>query len=151
LDENGFQIYSSWFTAGEAKHWVSPPTRQWFDYIQTTPGAHAWLVRVDDGSAIGLVQLDEEAQVRGSVLAFVKPAQRNKGHGRQILRALLALPEIAHLRAIVGMIAPDNAASLRCCLAAGFIQAGIDPDADGLLKFVYERPLLQASSTSASN
>ena len=139
LDEAGFQIYSSWFTAGEAKHRVSPPTRKWFEYIQNTPTAHAWLVRGGDGYAIGHVQLDEEADHRASIALVVKPGKRNRGHGRQILRALLALPEIAHLRAIEGMIKPENVASLRCCLAAGFVQASASPDADGLFKFVYMR------------
>ena len=59
LDEPGFKIYCDWYAADTAGQWLTPPTRQWFEYLQNTPGARGWLVRGDDGRAIGLAQLDE--------------------------------------------------------------------------------------------
>ena len=137
LDEPGFQLYCHWHAADSAGDWITPPTRQWFDYILNTPGAHAWLVRAADGRAIGLAQLDEDAKQQGSLMLVVAPAERGGGHGRSILRALLALPDLAHLRAVVGGIDPKNVASLHCALAAGFVLASPEPDAEGLLQVVY--------------
>jgi L-amino acid N-acyltransferase YncA len=136
LDEVGFEIYASWFAAADAKHWVTPPTRQLLDYIQTSPSAHAWLVHTD-GVPMAFVQMDAEPGQHGSLAIFVKPSERGLGHGRQILRALLERPEVAHLLALEAFIEPENVASLRCCLAAGFVQTSATPDADGLLKLEY--------------
>jgi RimJ/RimL family protein N-acetyltransferase len=139
LDEQGLEIYSSWFAANDVRHWVEPPTRRWFEYVRDTPGCHAWLVRDADGSAVGEVQLDEEPDGHCSILLFVRPEARNQHHGRGILRALIARPEIAHLRTIEAGVEAGNAASLRCCLAAGFHLASPTPDADGFLKLIYNR------------
>lgn len=139
LDEPGFQIYGDWYTADTAGQWLTPPTRQWFEYLQNTPGAHAWLVRGDDGRSIGLAQLDETGDEQGSLMLMVAPAERGRGHGRRILRALLARPELAQLRAVIGGIHPKNEASLRCALAAGFVLASPEPDAEGMLSVVYRR------------
>ncbi len=137
LDEAGFQVYCDCYASDPAQYWISPPTRQWFDYLQYTPSAHAWLVRADDGRAIGLVQLDEDAEGQGGVMLFVAPEARRRGHGRGILRALLARPDLARLRAIAGGIDPKNEASLRCALGAGFVLTSPEPDAEGLLRAVY--------------
>jgi len=136
LDEEGFQIYSSWFAVADGKDWVTAPTRQLLDYIQTSPIAHAWLVHTD-GVPMAFVQMDVEPWQRGSLAIFVKPGERGLGHGRQILRALLARPEVAQLQALEAFIDPENVASLRCCLAAGFVQTSATPDADGLLRLVH--------------
>ncbi len=139
LDEQGLEIYSGWFAANEARHWVEPPTRRWFEYVHDTPGCHAWLVRGEDGLAIGAVQLDEQQDGFASLLVFVKPEARNQHHGRGILRALLALPELSRLHTLEAGVQADNVASLRCCLAAGFHVASNTPDADGFLTLVYNR------------
>jgi RimJ/RimL family protein N-acetyltransferase len=139
LDEDGLQTYSGWFAANELRQWVEPPTRQWFEYVCNTPGCHAWLVRDTDGSAVAEVQLDEQPDGHASLLLFVKPEARNQRHGRAILRALIAWPEIAHLHTIEAGIEAGNSASLRCCLAAGFRVANPTPDAEGFLKLVYNR------------
>jgi RimJ/RimL family protein N-acetyltransferase len=139
LDEEGFRIYSSWFAVNELRQWVEPPTRRWFEYVRNTSGCHAWLVRDAEGSAVGEVQLDEEPNGHASLLLFVKPEARNRHYGRGILRALIALPELSHLHTLEAGVAADNAASLRCCLAAGFHVASATPDADGFLKLVYNR------------
>jgi RimJ/RimL family protein N-acetyltransferase len=139
LDEQGLEIYSSWFAANEARHWVEPPTRRWFEYVRDTPGCHAWLVRDAGGSAVGEVQVDEEPDGHASLLLFVKPEARNQHHGRGILRVLIALPELSHINSLEAGVAAGNAASLQCCLAAGFHVASAAPDADGFLKLVYNR------------
>jgi RimJ/RimL family protein N-acetyltransferase len=139
LDSAGFQVYCAWYAADPEQFRISPPTPQWFDYIQRTPGAHAWLIVADDGRAVGLVQLDEEAGGQGAIMLYVAPEARGRGHGRNILGALLARPDLAawRLRTIVGEIDPTNVASLRCALAAGFELASPRPDADGLLNVAY--------------
>jgi len=137
LDPAGFQVYCDWYAADPEQFRISPPTPQWFDYIQRTPGAHVWLVTALDGRALGLTQLDEDADGQGAIMLYVAPEARGQGHGRNILRALLARPDLAHLRTIVGGIDPTNVASLRCALAAGFELASSEPDADGLLNVVY--------------
>ena len=139
LADDGFQIYSSWFAADDVRQWVTPPTRQWFEYVRNTAGCHAWLVCANDGSAVGHVQLDEEADGRASIGLMVKPEARSQHHGQNILRALLARPEIAHLHTLEARVQPDNVASRRCCLAAGFVQADASPGEDGFLKLVYNR------------
>ena len=140
LDESGFQTYCIWHAADDAGQWLSPPTRQWFDYVQNSPVAHAWLVRAENGRALAVVQLDEDTDQRGYVMLVVAPAERGYGHGRRILRALLARPELAQLRVIAGGIDPQNAASLRCVLAAGFVLASPEPDAEGMLDVLYHPP-----------
>jgi L-amino acid N-acyltransferase YncA len=73
------------------------------------------------------------------LLLFVKPEARNQQHGRAILRALIALPELSHLNSLEAGVEAGKAASLRCCLAAGFHLASPTPDADGFLRLVYNR------------
>jgi L-amino acid N-acyltransferase YncA len=94
-------------------------------------------VHEEDGSAVASVHLDEEADQRASTALVVKPDARGRRHGRDILRALMARPEVAHLRTIEAMIEPENVASLHCFRAAGFCQVGSGPDREGLLKLAY--------------
>lgn len=57
----------------------------------------------------------------------VDPARRGHGHGTELVRSVLselATNDRSPSEPVVAMVAPGNAASLRCLLAAGFTPVG---------------------------
>ena len=133
-----FTLLRSWFDDPELKHRLTPPTAQWFEYIQTSPDAHAWMI-YDNDLTVGYVQVDIETGQHASVAVAVRQAVRNHGYCKRILRALLTRPELQHMVQFEACSEPDNIAIQRCMKAVGFILEGDIPDSDGMLRFVYRR------------
>jgi RimJ/RimL family protein N-acetyltransferase len=91
----------------------------------------------EGSTAIGQLQLDSYANGTGSACLCVNPQLHNQGYGKSILRAFLQRPEVTRLRQLEVTIEPDNIASQRCFLHAGFIQVSEVPDDEGFLHFIY--------------
>ena len=138
LDEAGLAVYASWFVDEELQRRMEFPTAAWLDFVRRTPGYYAWMVSAG-GDMIGYIGLEIEADGLAHVGLAVRPAVRACGYGRTILRALLARPELAEVRAVEAGIAAYNMASLRCFAAAGFVADGHPPDEDGFLHLIYTR------------
>jgi phosphinothricin acetyltransferase len=56
---------------------------------------------------------------------YVRHDLRGRGHGRALLRALVARAEEAGLHSVLGIIAADQPGSLRLHEAEGFVQVGL--------------------------
>jgi RimJ/RimL family protein N-acetyltransferase len=136
LDESEMRMYATWFDDAELRRRIEAPTPQWFRYVTATPGIYAWLVYEAD-AAVGQVALDTDADQHGYFGLVVKPALRNQGYGKRILRAFLRRPEVTNLKQLEATVEPDNHAALRCCEQVGFAQIGSAPDDEGFLRFVY--------------
>jgi RimJ/RimL family protein N-acetyltransferase len=136
LDESGVRLYQTWFEDVELSRRIEAPTPQWVDYVTSTPGIYAWIV-YDGDSAVGQVALDTDSDLKGYFSLVVKPALRNQGYGKRILRAFLQQPEVTQLKELEATIEPDNGAALRCCQHVGFVQVGSAPDEEGFLRFIY--------------
>ena len=138
MDESGFGMLEEWFRDDELSRWVSRPTPEWLGYVRCTPGVFAWMV-FETGSAIGHIQMDvaTEAGARIGYVGFLtRPDLRNLGHGRRMLGALAEQPEASDLDRLVAKVEPDNHASQRCLLAAGWQRDECGPDEDGFHTYV---------------
>jgi RimJ/RimL family protein N-acetyltransferase len=71
----------------------------------------------------------------GHIGLIVDPLLRGSGYGKQILRAVLNLPEISSVTEVRAGIEKDNIASIRCFLGVGFRQLDELPDHEGCLNF----------------
>jgi RimJ/RimL family protein N-acetyltransferase len=136
VDEAAYQVLASWFEDPELRQRYNRPTQPWLDYVRKQPGVHAWMI-LEDNQPVGLLQLDIDAANTGYIGYYVKPALRGQGYGRRLLQAFLARPEVQGLHRVIGSVAPDNAASIRCLLSAGFVPMGDLPDDEGQLGFVF--------------
>ena len=138
LNEWGYHVLESWFTDAELRRRYSRPTQTWFEYVLNEPRVYAWMI-LENGHPVGHLQLDCKQNGTGYFSFLVKPGLRNRGYGKRILRAFLALPQAAKLSCIKTEVEADNLASIRCLQAAGFFQETLEPDADGFLHFFLQR------------
>jgi ribosomal protein S18 acetylase RimI-like enzyme len=69
----------------------------------------------------GELWLDAEDQEAELARIIIAPAARATGHGRTLVRGLLAQAVNAGYRAVFLRVHPDNAIALRCYLGAGFV------------------------------
>jgi RimJ/RimL family protein N-acetyltransferase len=138
LDTAGYHFYSTWFRDPELARRIEPPTQEWLHYVTTMPGVYAWLI-YHAMTPVGQVQLDTTPEHRGTIAFAVNPALRQRGYGTAILRALLTRPEAARLHQIDAAVEPDNTASRRCLVMAGFVLLSDCPDDDGFLHYIYAR------------
>ncbi|MFN8420338.1 MAG: GNAT family N-acetyltransferase [Anaerolineae bacterium] len=135
IAESELQLLRAWHTDPELQRRISYPTAAWFAYVNTT-GNFAWLIFAND-IAVGYVQFGYEREASGSFAFAVNPSLRGQGYGKRILHALLQRPEVLGLNTLEGFVEPDNIASQRCLIAAGFRLVSETPDEEGMLKFVY--------------
>jgi RimJ/RimL family protein N-acetyltransferase len=74
----------------------------------------------------GVVDVIDEPS--GAIAYVTDPAQRRKGYGAQMILALMAMDALDHVSLFAAGIEPENTASVRCLLSAGF--EPLDPTAD---------------------
>jgi RimJ/RimL family protein N-acetyltransferase len=140
--EAGVQL-TDYFT-GDASIWL---WRVRAEQIQRDPASADWLARaaVDDESGLVIGHAgyhgppDETGMVE--VGYSVDPRFRRRGHGREMLAALLrrakAEPRVQTVRA---SISPDNVASLATVAKFGFVQVGEQWDDEDGLELIFEVP-----------
>jgi UDP-2,4-diacetamido-2,4,6-trideoxy-beta-L-altropyranose hydrolase len=96
---------------------------QWLAARLDGPGGRLWIAE-EAGDPVGQVRVDV-AGGTGTVSIAVAPAHRGRGVGSRVVRALLVEMEpdleVRELRALVH---PENAASLRAFVRAGFQDTG---------------------------
>lgn len=74
----------------------------------------------------GVVSVIDEPS--GGIAFVTDPALRRRGYGSAMLLGLLQLPALEHVALFAAGVEPDNTASVRCLLSAGF--GPLDPTAD---------------------
>jgi RimJ/RimL family protein N-acetyltransferase len=135
-----------WFDHPEVRQWLGGP--DWLPrQLAIVPGGwfhgawvascHSWFGLVND-QPVGFVggEVYEYEKLRVMGLAFiVDPTRWRMGHGRRLLEAVVALPDLAGVDEFFCGVELDNSASRRCCVAAGF-RPDERPDKEG---FLYHR------------
>jgi RimJ/RimL family protein N-acetyltransferase len=90
-------------------------------------------------NAHGPIIRDSIEVTTGSVAFVIDPALRNQGHGRSMIRALVGRRELSEVRMFEAGVEPENLASVRCLVAAGFRPHNNDPDFEGMLYYMLSR------------
>lgn len=75
-----------------------------------------------------------EAPSMGLVVV-VDPERRRRGFGSSTIQAVIAHPDVAHIRLFFGEVEIGNLASVRCLEKAGFRVRSTEPDSEGMLRF----------------
>jgi RimJ/RimL family protein N-acetyltransferase len=138
IDPTTLRELRTWFADPELEHRVSYPTDQWFAYVTETPDVFAWMI-FDGDMPVGMSQVDLAPESRAYFDFAVKPERRGQGYGWRILQQLVRQPELSTTTALLGYVEPDNTASRRCLLAAGYHNPSETPDADGMIEYIYQR------------
>lgn len=137
IESPDLQKIRSWFADPEISRWSSYPTDEWFDYVTTQEAVHCW-VALRDAEPIAKIQVDGETGGRGYWDIAVRPDLRAQGLGTRVALAFLSGPGKVY-RELVGMIAPDNAASIALSKRCGFAISRT-PDPDGFLSATRQQP-----------
>jgi RimJ/RimL family protein N-acetyltransferase len=69
------------------------------------------------------------------LVVVVDPARRRRGFGRSTIQAIIAHPDVAHIRLFFGEVEIENVASIRRIEKAGFRARSTEPDFEGMLRF----------------
>jgi len=78
-----------------------------------------WVVRDHDGAPVGLLGADARAR-RAAVAVLIDPAQRRRGYGVEIIRALASWLESSRLALVETRLRTDDLAAERLARAASF-------------------------------
>jgi len=96
---------------------------------------YCWMIRKHNED-VGFVDLEIKPNERVAWIALlIKPMLQNQGLGKQILQALMKVPELSEVDKLRAGIEEDNESSLRCFKAVGFEQ--MDSDEKGIVNLQY--------------
>lgn len=76
----------------------------------------------------------------GAIAYVVDPAMRGRGYGVGMISSLMEVPELAPIELFAAGVEPDNVASVRCLVAAGFTPLDPEPDWEGIVYYTKRRP-----------
>ncbi len=97
----------------------------WFRSKRADPQCRMYLVTDREGTPVGQVRFDLQADASAVVDVSVAPAQRGLGYGAAALRLAYAqLFDTTAATRVVAQVKAENAASLRAFETAGFLQCG---------------------------
>ncbi|MCA9348922.1 GNAT family N-acetyltransferase [Candidatus Saccharibacteria bacterium] len=82
--------------------------------------------------------LSAEDVLTAGITFMVDPAQRGKGLAAKMLRNLLDMPELANVVVFEAGVEPDNQASVKSLMKAGFEPEG-EVDFEGMQYYKYDR------------
>jgi len=94
--------------------------------------------RYDEGPD-GPVVTDVEPGPAMGLAYVVDPDRWGGGFGRAALTAVVQAPEVADVVVFGAGIEPDNVASVRCAVAAGFTADDDRPDREGIVSYTLRR------------
>ena len=75
----------------------------------------------------------------GAIAYVVDPRRRGRGCCPAMVEALIVAPELRHVALLVGGVEPENTASVRCLLRAGFRPLEPEPDWEGVVYYARSR------------
>lgn len=157
FDRDQLPLVEPWFEDPETQRWLGGPDwpRMMFDLAdlphgefrgaQETGGCRflAWHKDVPvgyvdcgtfdrwttwEGGPDGRGVLGVIDEPSGAIAYVTDPAQRRKGYGAQMILAMMEVDALRHVSLFAAGIEPENTASVRCLLSAGF--QPLDPVAD---------------------
>lgn len=118
VDEMGLRLLQEWYDATPDPR-ICRETPEWLEYVRHTPGVWAWMV-FDGELCVGSIALDTGPDGSGCFGITVNPELRSRGYCKRMVRAMLELPELAHIHTFIASAHRDNIASQRCLLSAAF-------------------------------
>ena len=75
----------------------------------------------------------------GAMAYVIDPARRRRGYGRDMVRTMMAIPALEHVSLFAAGIEPENTASVRCLLSAGFQPLDPVSDFEGIVYYARRR------------
>jgi RimJ/RimL family protein N-acetyltransferase len=75
----------------------------------------------------------------GAIAYVTDPAQRRMGYGTEMIQALMAMDVLEHVSLFAAGIEPENTASVRCLLSAGFRPLDPATDWEGIVYYAKRR------------
>jgi GNAT superfamily N-acetyltransferase len=97
---------------------------RWWALVQRSGVRHGWVGLLGD-ERVGFIDVEVDGE-RGGVAIYVRHEFRRHRIGQQLLRLAAAEGRSLGVAELVGNVQGDNVASIRCFVAAGFSQAGVD-------------------------
>jgi RimJ/RimL family protein N-acetyltransferase len=92
-----------------------------------------------DGGPNGGGVVSSIAIASAAIAYVIDPAQRRRGAGSTMIKALTVQPELAHVHLFAAGIEPENVASVRVLTRAGFHPMDPEPDFEGIVYFGWWR------------
>jgi RimJ/RimL family protein N-acetyltransferase len=157
-----------WFTDPGTQRWLGGPgwlplvldladrpLSEFRGAVET--GRHHWLASAND-TAVGYIDcvtydrwttweggpgrhgVTATIPVPSAGIAYVTdPAQRRRGYATAMIKALTAMPELAHVELFAAGVEPENTASVGCLRNAGFRPLSPEPDWEGTVYYALFR------------
>ena len=135
VQESHLTEIEEWFERGEPLEKFRQSFSRSDNWIETKvnqPSSDGWLV-LDEDRAIAFVGISVDKERVGHLNFAVKPSERGKGVGEEVVKQSLELPIVQDLREIRVLIGFDNVASEKILLHNDFSK--INHNADGSLEF----------------
>lgn len=149
LTEGLLPLVEDWFDDPETTRFLygRQEIRREIELMRTMPGTefrgaiilsrHDWIFFQKE-KAVGFLGVEMYENGTASLVFVVAPDERGKGIGTRILSYLNVIPEIKSAEVFVGGVEPENIASIRSLVKAGFA-IGAEPDEEGLLSVRKDR------------
>lgn len=138
-NEIDLQELQRWHEDPELSKWYGGPERirETWQLTRKDPRRTLWIARNASGS-VGYVDFEEHPEERLAWIGIaMAPSLRGQGLGKRIVQEFLRLPMARRYPEIWAGIEHDNSASKRCFEGAGFTTTMTEPDAEGILDYVY--------------
>jgi GNAT superfamily N-acetyltransferase len=97
---------------------------RWWTLVQRCANRYGWVGLAGD-EHVGFVDM-EVVDEEGSLTMYIRPAFRRRGLGTALLRLAAVEARAMNVPALVGHAESDYVASIRCLVAAGFLEDGRD-------------------------
>ncbi|MBM4047540.1 MAG: GNAT family N-acetyltransferase [Planctomycetes bacterium] len=138
--ESDIALVEEWLQDAESKRRLGGmiPFRPCFEYQQSKPGYHKWIVYHAD-TPVALTGFEIQEDGSAAVVLLVSPRRRGRGYGSCVLKALASVPEAQKVTTFVGLVEADHEVAIRCLEAAGYTEEGPDPEDPGFTRYVLTR------------
>ncbi|MGK5681952.1 GNAT family N-acetyltransferase [Actinoplanes sp. URMC 104] len=161
FDEGLLPAVQVWFEDAEVQRWLGGPDWPAREFRIRGHGigeefrgmrvlrVHSWVALDEEGVPVGHVGGDvydrwaedgkSEPGPSMGMAYVVDPRRRRQGYGTATLRAAVGAPEVAEVRVFALGIEPENTASVRCAVAAGFRADDPQPNGEGVVYHLLRR------------
>ncbi len=129
LNPEHFEAMASWFAPPHTDSYIGGfygQPKQWYKLVEGDQNRFGWLVLEGD-EPVGLFDLDIHDE-EGHIAYAVAPAARGRGVGKAVIGQALHLPEVRGCGCLRAGVEPDNASSLKCLEANGFVEDYLDEE-----------------------
>ncbi len=164
FERKQLSLVEPWFLDADTQRWLGGPAwpRQMLDLADrplaefrgaAETGRYRWLAWEHD-KAVGYIDcgtydrwttweggpggrgvIGTIPRPAGSISYVVDPASRCRGYCTAMVTAVMAMPELAHIRLFTAGVEAANAGSVGCLLKAGFRPLNPEPDREGVVYY----------------